>query len=356
MNTQLSREKSPSSNTGTENTDILLDYLSFTLKFSEESFNSLRLIFDTGEFEELTYGGMGYQQSASVLDGGRVFWHVERPEMGIHVRLNPKSLGQIEMTPIGLLNRVFDLGGKITRLDVAFDDLSGHLDMSEIYRKLLAGEVVTRWHKVTRLAGSTVSRSEKTADTVSVGSRASQAYLRIYDKKLEQTTKRADTTNIEHWVRVELELKGDKSQAFAKKLAMTALSVEDGSPAELCSSLLWGMIDFKDVDSSDSNKSRWETSKFWREFVQASSKLTLAIAKMEKTMDDSKEWVRTAISPTLAMIILSLNDDEGLSGYDFIMACIETGQHRMTNTQQRRLDLWNNQQEAKRDGTILPNK
>lgn len=354
MDLHVSQPVPPSSNTGVVNTSIALDYLSFTVPFEEANFEKLHSLFDTADINMLTYGGMGYQSSASVLDGGKMLWHNERREMGIHVRLNPKSLCMIATTPIGLLNIIRDLGGTFTRLDLAFDDTNGLLDLEAIHKQILNGDIVTRWRKVSRISGSNVGSALVTGDTINVGSRQSDAYLRIYDKKLERKTKGADVGGIEHWIRVELELKGDKANEFSSILAETAYGKSLKSPGELCASLLWGMIDFKDRDQLDTNKSRWPTSEFWRTFVGQASKMKLSIIEHEKTIDDSKEWIDKVVSPTLAMIMLTVLDTEGKSGYDFIMDCIRRGERRMSKAQQIRLDLYNNQDRGDFSETALP--
>ncbi len=354
MNLRIDQSHPPSSNTGVVNTRVILDYLSFTVPYAQCNFDRLHSLFDVADVTVLTYGGMGYQSSASILDGGKMFWHIERKEMGIHVRLNPKSLGMIKTTPIGLLNIVRNLDGKVTRLDVAFDDTSGLLDLEAIHKKILAGEIVTRWRKVSRISGGNVGSSKQTGDTINIGARQSEAFLRIYNKKLERETKGQDISGIENWVRVELELKADKANEFSRLLADTAEGGQLGSPAELCVNLLLGMIDFKDPDVFDTNKSRWATSDFWAKFVGGASKMTLSITPHEKTIDDSKEWIDKAVGPTLAMIMLSVLDDNGKSGYDFIMDCVQRGEKRMSKQQQMRLDLYNDRESADLTETALP--
>lgn len=342
MNLQLNDQQSPSSNTGIVNTSIILDYLSFTVENTKENVSRITNAFDIDKLEELSYGGYGYASSAMILDGGKVFWHSERPEMGMHIRLNSKSLALLNLTPLGLLNRVIDWGGKFRRLDLAFDDMDGMLDLDEMHRKLAKGEVVTRWRRVARIVGEKIGGAQKSGDTVAVGVRASNSYLRMYDKKLERLAKNADVTGIEHWIRVELELKADKANEFAIILAKNAPISWRASAGELCSSLLWGLLDFKDANADDDNKSRWDTSEFWSKFLRASSKLKLSTPKEDGTLDDSKDWIWKVVAPTLAMIILSKDDDKGQSGYEFIMECIEKGEERMSNSQQRRLFTYNN--------------
>ncbi|KKM81033.1 hypothetical protein LCGC14_1333890 [marine sediment metagenome] len=354
MNLKLNNEKSPSSNTGIVNTNITMDYLSFTVENTKENVGRIMGAFDIDKLEELSYGGYGYASSAMILDGGKVFWHSERPEMGMHIRLNSKSLALINMTPLGLLNRVIEWGGKFRRMDIAFDDRDGRLDLDKMHEKLSNGEVVTRWRRVARITGKEVGGAEKSGDTVAVGVRASNSYLRMYDKKLERAAKNVDVTDIEHWIRVELELKADKANEFGRILAKRAHVQLKETVGELCANLLWGLLDFKDVNNADDNKTRWDTSDFWAEFLRASSKLKLSTPKEEGTLDDSKDWVWKVVAPTLAMIILSRDDDKGMSGYDFIMECVVKGEERMSRSQQRKLFSYNNDGCAKKIEGILP--
>lgn len=340
----------PDSNTGVLPT-ITQDYLAFTIENSFENMEYLKGVFDNMSFEELGYGGMGYQKSAVLGDGGRVFWHPERLDMGLHVRLGAKALSQVLTTPVGLLNIVIGRGGKITRLDVAFDDFDGALDIDKMYQKLILGEVTTRWRRVARIEGQNMGGEDKTGCTVNVGSRVSEGFLRIYDKLLEQRARKKDTGDLAHWVRVELELKGDKADVFGRILAATATGETKTTPGELCAELLLGLIDFKEASEGETNKSRWKTSLWWGEFVHTAKKLKLSIPKDKKTLQDSKDWIEKSVSSTLSMIILSRDDDQGQSGYEFIMSCIEKGEGKMSKEQWLKLSLFNSEQEAKKAPT-----
>lgn len=333
---------------------VKLDWVSFTVENTVESMDKLRGFFDDMGIEERDFGGMGYDHSVSLGENGAIYWSETRSDMGIHVRLPAQTLSAVETTPIGLIRRVIDWDGKFTRLDIAFDDFDGLLDIDEMHRKIKAGELVTRWRKVKRIDGGKVGDDEKTGDTINIGSRSSESFLRIYDKKLETEARGKTVENIDNWVRVEIELKGEKSDVFSRLLADTAVTSVI-TPAVLCSELLYGLIDFKETDfSGDTNKSRWETSDWWRDFIQVSSKLTLSLPKTEKTLDDSKNWVKKAVSSTLGMIVLSKDDDKDVSGYDFIMSCIIMGADKMSKTQRRRLNLYNRQQEQNKEGSALP--
>ncbi len=356
MNLSSVGGKQADSNTPVLNTSIKMDYLAFTIDYTVANMESLKRLFDNMNWEELDYGMMRYANSAVIGDGGRVLWHPIKPEMGIHVRLGGKALGQVEMTALGLLNRAVDLGGKFKRIDIAFDDTEGTLDIDLMYRKILTGEVQSRWRKVTRISGSAFGKKEKLGDTVNIGARSSESFLRIYDKLLERVNKGKDTYGMDHWVRVELEMKGEKADVFGRVLATSATENYGKTAGELCAGLLLGLIDFKIVDKNDENKSRWKTADWWRKFVGSTSKLKLSIPKQEKTMDESKDWIAKTVSSTMAMIVLSEDDDNGVSGYDFIMGSIYLGQQKLSKEQQRRLTGWNEQQNGKKtDGGLQKN-
>jgi len=323
--------------------NIVLDYLSFTVPYSENGVEKVAQSMNLGELKPQTYGGMGYTQSAFFLDGGRIFWHEERPEMGIHIRLNSTSMALVGLTALGAINRVLDMGGQITRLDIAFDDLDGLLDINHMHEKLLAGNVQTRFRKVARIQGAIIGLSQNIGDTINVGSRTSHAFVRIYDKKREQEARGKDVSEIGTWTRVELELKAEKAHMFAGLLGECAAGEDKDAPAILCSNLLWGLLDFKQHNPDDENKSRWDTSHWWADFLEATAKLTLSIPTPEKTIEDAKSWVKNQVAPTLAMIVLSYPDHNDVSGYEFIIDSIRKGEERLTEEQKRRLSLYNAQ-------------
>ncbi len=326
---------------------ILMDYLSFTVRAGTDMLERVSEALGTGKLIDNGYGGMGYISSATILDGARIYWHAQRPEMGIHVSLNASSLDLTGFSPLGMINRILDWQGKIARLDLAFDDFDNQLDMDLMYRKLQDLEVVTRFRKVKRIEGLDMIGGGKSGHTINFGLRTSKAFVRIYDKKAERQVKGKDVSEIDNWTRVEIELKGEKANVFSVLIAETAKSSAGKSVSQLCAGLLLGLLDFKEPDEHDGNKSRWASSEWWLKFVRTQEKLTLSIPKNAKTLEEIKVWINNQVATSLAMIILAENDDNGVSGYDWIMETIEEGVGRMTKPQQKRLDLYNEEKKQK---------
>ncbi len=336
------------------NDTIKLDYLSFTIPATDDNHDNIRNFFGLENIQILDYGGLGYTNSAIVLKTGRIFWHPERPEMKIHIRLPSSALGQVKTTALGMINRVLDWNGTFRRIDIAYDDFEGMLDIDLMYAMLRTGDVVTRWRKVSRIENAQLGGEDRTGHTVNVGSRTSESYLRIYDKLQEQKASGIILQNVGHWVRVELELKGDKSHAFGLLLSEASSGDLEDTASELCASLLYGMLDFKVRDWDDDNKSRWDTTEWWAKFIQTNSKLKLSITQKDDDMETSKKWINNAVGPTLAMIVLSGTDLAGQTGYDFIIECIMRGQERMTEKQKAKLDDYNAKMKNGHKYEVLP--
>lgn len=322
----------PSYNMGVVNTDlpppnsIKIDYIRFTLPFSQEAFIALR-DWVTGPGERQRGGMNGYTTRSAVLKTGSVLWSPERKDMGIHVVLPASALSQVDLTPLGLINWVLQKEGHFTRIDVAYDDFAGILDIGEIDRKLREGEVVTRWKKAKTQSGSyRIGTGIDDGSGVTIGARVSSSYCRIYDKKMEREAKGVEVP-IKTWVRVEIELKGKKSQELAKVLSR---GVAGQNVGEVLAGLLYGLLDFKDPgDEIDSNKSRWATSGWWMDFLGASEKLTLTLPTEDRTLDDVKEWFDIYVASMAAVIFLTEPEEGGVDGYNWLMSSIMAGSKRL---------------------------
>lgn len=326
---------------------VELDWLSFTLPYSDISMERARSMGKGYEKTELSYGRFKYTRSTRMLDGANIYFNPERKEMGIHVSLNSASLAVVGLRPLQMLNLIIDWGGSFKRLDLAFDDFSNLLDVDEMYRKILAGEVATRYRRVARISNAQTGSYEKMGDTINLGRRSSESFVRIYDKAAEQKAKGvALPEGVESWTRVELEVKGDKADAVGRMLANTAIGSTKSAGQE-AANLLYGLLDFKEANREDENKSRWKTVDWWRLFVGATEKRKLSLPKKLRSIERTKVWVRNQVSASLAMIVLSRDDDNGLSGWEFIARCVVEGGEKINGLQQLALDLYNEQQKAK---------
>ena len=109
-----------------------------------------------------------------------------------------------------LFDDIAESDGKITRLDIAYDDFTGLLDLpmiADMARSLRFSSRLQRcsvyWDLINHNDPDHVSL------TVQHGSRSSDCMIRIYDKREERRA-----YEFEHWVRCELQLRSGCGQGF----------------------------------------------------------------------------------------------------------------------------------------------
>lgn len=142
---------------------------------------------------------------------------------------------------------------KITRLDVAYDDHTGVLDIDDLLSDTLSGNFVSRstyWESIISSAGKTLQ----------FGSPKSKILIRIYDKAAER-----GFDDSVHWVRVELQLRDGRASEFLK----IPLSLGDAF-----SGVLLNYLRFV-VPSDDSNKWRWAMADYWVDLLSFLTRISV---------------------------------------------------------------------------------
>jgi phage replication initiation protein len=256
----------------------------------------------------LDRGGLGYDHSAE-MSAGRCYWRPDRADMGIHVVMSASALAAWAAqrqarglapwsSPVDLLSRALNVGAKVTRIDLAWDDREGVLSIDEILEARNAGLCVSRFRGSKLIDQCRLVDGQVTGKGVYFGSRTSDSFLRIYDKALEQGEDG-------HWVRVELELKSDRAMAAALILSRWwDLSVQ----AQLAG-VLYGLMDFKVAGADDANRSRWETEPWWLAFLKVVEKCQLEVVAKDRTIEDAVRYLVEQVAPTLSVVVEILGVD-----------------------------------------------
>jgi hypothetical protein len=276
---------------------VLLDWIECTIQgVVSVILRKLRAFF-LPDWTDLESGGLGYNKSAIVWKNGRVLWHTERADMGVHIRL-PASALQLGGDPVAILTDLDRMGAACTRLDIAADDFKGLLDMDVLLDKIVKGEFVCRSRivdQVRRLRGGS-------GNTLYFGSRRSDTFFRIYDKAAEQAQKGA--LFLGPWVRAEMELKNERAEKMGRVIC------ENGETwLEMARGLFLSFLEFKE-HQADPNKSRWPTFPAWLTFLEEASKFRLFISREVKTVDDLIKWVTKQTTPTLFVLAATIGHDE----------------------------------------------
>lgn len=184
---------------------VLYDWLSFTSKnhTPEQLIEALGL---THCPWQETKGAHGYRDRKyfsciSVHYNGR-------EDMGVWVEMSGQGCRTFESLSAKSWDDLFGWIAiqqlKITRLDVAFDDHTGVLDIDQIVEDTRRKHYVSRsdyWETVLSSKGSTVQ----------IGSPQSKVLVRIYDKAAERHCEPGT-----HWVRVEMQLRDDRAIQYSK--------------------------------------------------------------------------------------------------------------------------------------------
>lgn len=138
----------------------------------------------------------------------------------------------------------------ITRLDMAYDDYTGILDIEQIH------DDTDDHHYVSRFRGKSKWKVEygSAGTTVYHGSPKSNMYIRIYDKGAQQ-----DLDDV-HWIRVEMQMRDEIAKGFV--WGLTGNSVGDQFRGVLHNYLRYV------VPVEDTNMSRWPLADYWAELLQ----------------------------------------------------------------------------------------
>ena len=161
----------------------------------------------------------------------------------------------------------------ITRLDIAYDDFNKVLNQDKMFKAMQKNYVVTKF----RDYGLEHISFVKSDMTLFFGSNKSDIYIRIYNKAAE----RGREDDIPHWVRFELQLRNDRAFDFINNYILCDFDI---------GLVFLGVVNnyLRFVDpSADSNKSRWNTSKWWLKFINDVDKINL-YSKKDLDYNESK--------------------------------------------------------------------
>lgn len=239
---------------------VLYDWLSFTSKIHtpEQLIEALGL---SNVPWTTTKGARGYQDRKyfsciSIHYNGR-------PDMGVWCELSGQgcrtfeTLSQLDEEPEGKWFKLFSFIRqqqlKITRLDVAYDDHTGVLDIDQVADDTQCGLYVSRsdyWETI---------RSSK-GTSIQIGSPQSKVLFRIYDKAAERG--KVD----EHWVRVEIQMRDERATQFGE------IPLPIG---EAFAGVLLNYLRYVEPDPTDLNRWRWPMKDYWSELVADAQQISI---------------------------------------------------------------------------------
>ena len=223
----------------------------------------------------------GYTAAYRDENGVLVMWNNYRPDMGVHIIFGGSSLRGIyekgSVEPRDILVSAKELGGRVTRLDLAKDARLEVVNMEKIWNSLEAGAYKGTARKIAQMRGLNAGH------TIYIGSRTSERFIRLYDKAAEQAITGGD------WKRLEIELKGQAARAVASRIV-------SGTSLSTCFDMVaQDMIEFID-------EREWE--KFFPD-----GDVPFDLPKREK-VTDRERWILEQVIPAIRNHVMEVRDSE----------------------------------------------
>ena len=326
---------------------VSVDWLSFTVTEGHYSVADIAelLGYQLSDFSSLEHGGMGYKSALKLKGFPITIFYDGNENMGIHVTISGSAVSEAMRAFSGSLltpgpfgdyyEKPFDASflscwlskiqsvGKITRLDLAIDDLGeNYFSMDELVQIFESGSYVSKFRKWQNLVDRNLgSDQEKTGHTIYLGKRQSALFLRIYDKALEQKTDSLP------WVRWELELKEDRAEKAVKQL------IDKDNLGSVCMAILSNSLRLIELDNP--NKSRCSINPLWQKFIDNVRPLSLYTAPPEKTIARIENWVNRQVAPSLATLLFANDGD-----ITFLTRFIDNGMIRLNKSHLDALDKY----------------
>lgn len=195
-----------------------------------------------------------------------------RLDMGICLDISGQGCREFESWSnkswMDLITDIFRCGGvqgarmSVTRLDLAYDDHSGLLNIWQMKRDVEDRNYISK-SKKSMIIWSDDQETDIHGLTLQIGSKKSPVLIRIYDKAAER-----GYTQEKHWIRVELQLRQERAQEAMKLL------YQRESIGMVASGIVRNYCMFV-TPCADSNKARWEIADYWQRVLEGFEKIRI---------------------------------------------------------------------------------
>lgn len=283
---------------------ILVDWFSGTFTDTTDPQDVIGYLgLDEKLFTPRPKGANGYKQALAcgnitiLFDGQR--------NMGVHFTMSGDGCRQYEAlfsdSPwLRLIEILRSKAGNISRFDLAHDNVDKTLCLDLLEHSINMHEVRTRFKRGKKTEDMTFHDGDDApcGKTLNLNkSRQSLVFVRFYDKA-------AQLGLSGHWVRAEIEYKGERAVRACQAL------LDGMSAGELFFSTM--NTYFAVINLDDSNKSRCSYKDWWASWLQSTNKIKLTVAKKLKKISDVVSWLARSVAPSLAMIREHFSNEESI--------------------------------------------
>lgn len=251
---------------------ISFDWISFTYK-SNDLHKLLRILGINNSDFVITNGYKGYSK-AYRYEGISICTGSKRND--IWVEFSGDGCRTFENSFNGDYNRIFDNildypeMYHFARLDVAYDDFEGILDINQIHEAVHKHDCVSNFRSV-----PITYDPWQGGETIYFGSTQSDVRMRCYDKLYEQKKKKREIPQgCEHWLRWEIQLRNERAYNF-----IVAYDFGGYNIGETFCGVINNYIRF--VKRSDGRIYEDDVAPWWLAFVGSAEKISI-FSKIEK--------------------------------------------------------------------------
>jgi phage replication initiation protein len=340
LDLKVKKEKSPgTSNTWAQNAlatrnalesfkhlDILIDWVGFTFTNTKITINLVLTAFkkylgiDLGAWKAGRKNYEGYAQSLNYENIN--IYYMGDEKQGIHVDMTGQGCRFVETkfaknsdlrkVQSEVTNRIYELikwqeviyvilrlKGKFTRLDIAIDDHFGYFTVTDIFRKVLAGELTMKFKSWSPDGYFDSNGQAKQGLSIYFGSDQSRFQILMYEKNKQLGLD-------EKWTRTELRYFNERANEMARDI-VNQKNDREKDIGIIAAQNLAHYIQFRDTGTSK-QKTRWNISSFWEEFLKGIEPKRLTTALPDRSIIRMRSWVNKQVSKSLAMMMFAYQD------------------------------------------------
>jgi|SRR5687767_4380007 len=206
-------------------------------------------------------GYLNYSEGSQFEDGRRSYCNPNHPEWGTHIIWTGKALADCPMPASSLVTSLFNAGFSFSRIDLAIDAKNFNLKPSDATEYIAKKEIKTRAKKFPAWYDPSGN-----GYTQYVGRKASEIYLRLYDKAAEMGKN-------EDWARVEIVIRGKRAARAAEQI------IQD--------------VDFRSLVRGYCDFTSWDN---WNEIMHAEAIELPA----DRSSSNTLNWLFSSAAPSLA--------------------------------------------------------
>ena len=272
------------------------------------------------DFEEIQ-GGLGYKKSILHTYGIRVYYD-GRNDMGSHVRFTGNSVSWYSkhFDILRIFQVVVSSLGKFTRIDIALNLYNFAFTIDFLNSKISDGLVSSQWRSVSEFKQRDMN-CNLTGNTLYLGSRTSNVFLRFYDKFLE--SKEEKWKNFE---RLEIEYKSDAANIIG------TLTAQGDDIRDLFFGTLYKYLKVFAYERGN-NKSRWPPCPIYNSMYKNAQELKLTYPEVEMTLDQVKETFRRQ-SSSIAHVL------DVCGEADYMINVMDAAEHKLKSKHRRIIERY----------------